>query len=77
MLLMVCLAVQKYGMAMVSCKNERVRILGFFMQLIVFYKDPKINELIKNKGDAVIDGEVVVFRGGMPSFPVIQNYKGK
>jgi bifunctional non-homologous end joining protein LigD len=37
---------------------------------------PKIfNELIKLKFDAVLDGEVVVFRDGMPSFQAIQNYK--
>jgi bifunctional non-homologous end joining protein LigD len=32
-------------------------------------------ELIKIKQNAVIDGEVVVFRDGMPSFQAIQNYK--
>jgi bifunctional non-homologous end joining protein LigD len=37
---------------------------------------PKIyNELVKIKVDAVLDGEVVVFRDGMPSFQAIQNYK--
>lgn len=37
---------------------------------------PKIyNELVKMKIDAVLDGEVVVFRDGMPSFQAIQNYK--
>jgi bifunctional non-homologous end joining protein LigD len=37
---------------------------------------PKIyNELVKMKADAVFDGEVVVFRDGMPSFQAIQNYK--
>ncbi|MEJ1237351.1 non-homologous end-joining DNA ligase [Chryseolinea sp. T2] len=37
---------------------------------------PKIyNELIKLKFDAVLDGEVVVFRDGLPSFQAIQNYK--
>lgn len=37
---------------------------------------PKIyNELIKLKVDAVLDGEVVVFRDGLPSFQAIQNYK--
>lgn len=37
---------------------------------------PKIyNELVKLKIDATLDGEVVVFRDGMPSFQAIQNYK--
>ncbi|MGC3944713.1 MAG: non-homologous end-joining DNA ligase [Chryseolinea sp.] len=37
---------------------------------------PKVcNELVKLKFDAVLDGEVVVFRDGMPSFQAIQNYK--
>lgn len=37
---------------------------------------PKIyNELVKLDIDAVLDGEVVVFRDGMPSFQAIQNYK--
>lgn len=37
---------------------------------------PKIyNELVKLNIDAVLDGEVVVFRDGMPSFQAIQNYK--
>jgi bifunctional non-homologous end joining protein LigD len=37
---------------------------------------PKIyNELVKLELDAVLDGEVVVFRNGMPSFQAIQNYK--
>ena len=37
---------------------------------------PKIyNELVKLKLDAIIDGEVVVFRDGLPSFQAIQNYK--
>jgi bifunctional non-homologous end joining protein LigD len=37
---------------------------------------PKVfNELSKLKFDAVLDGEVVVFRDGMPSFQAIQNYK--
>jgi DNA ligase D-like protein (predicted ligase) len=37
---------------------------------------PKIyNELVKLKSDAILDGEVVVFRDGMPSFQAIQNYK--
>jgi bifunctional non-homologous end joining protein LigD len=37
---------------------------------------PKIyNELVKLKLNAVIDGEVVVFRDGLPSFQAIQNYK--
>jgi bifunctional non-homologous end joining protein LigD len=37
---------------------------------------PKIyNELVKLKLDATLDGEVVVFRDGMPSFQAIQNYK--
>lgn len=37
---------------------------------------PKIfNELIKLKIDAILDGEIVVFRNGMPSFQAIQNYK--
>jgi bifunctional non-homologous end joining protein LigD len=37
---------------------------------------PKVyNELVKLKSDAVIDGEVVVFRDGLPSFQAIQNYK--
>ena len=37
---------------------------------------PKIyNELSKFKIDAILDGEVVVFRDGMPSFHAIQNYK--
>lgn len=37
---------------------------------------PRIyNELVKLKIDAVIDGEVVVFRDGLPSFQAIQNYK--
>jgi DNA ligase D-like protein (predicted ligase) len=37
---------------------------------------PKVfNELVKLKLDAIIDGEIVVFRDGMPSFQAIQNYK--
>lgn len=37
---------------------------------------PRIfNELVKLKMDAVLDGEVVVFRDGLPSFQAIQNYK--
>lgn len=37
---------------------------------------PKIyNELVKLKIDATLDGEVVVFRDGLPSFQAIQNYK--
>lgn len=37
---------------------------------------PKIfDELVKLKIDAVLDGEVVVFRDGMPSFQAIQNYR--
>jgi bifunctional non-homologous end joining protein LigD len=37
---------------------------------------PKIyNELVKLEFDAVLDGEVVVFRDGIPSFQAIQNYK--
>jgi bifunctional non-homologous end joining protein LigD len=37
---------------------------------------PKIyDELVKMKIDAVLDGEVVVFRDGLPSFQAIQNYK--
>lgn len=37
---------------------------------------PKIfNELLKLKGDIVLDGEVVVFVDGMPSFQAIQNYR--
>ena len=37
---------------------------------------PKVfNELVKLKQRAVIDGEVVVFRDGLPSFQAIQNYK--
>lgn len=37
---------------------------------------PKIyNELVKLKMDAILDGEVVVFKDGMPSFQAIQNYK--
>jgi bifunctional non-homologous end joining protein LigD len=37
---------------------------------------PKIyNELVKLEVDAILDGEVVVFRNGMPSFQAIQNYK--
>lgn len=37
---------------------------------------PRIyNELVKLKIDATLDGEVVVFRDGMPSFQAIQNYK--
>ena len=37
---------------------------------------PKIyNELVKLKFNAVLDGEVVVFRDGMPSFQAIQNYR--
>jgi bifunctional non-homologous end joining protein LigD len=37
---------------------------------------PKIYiELLKLKVDAVLDGEVVVFRDGLPSFQAIQNYK--
>jgi len=37
---------------------------------------PKIyNELVKIKVNAVIDGEVVVFKDGMPSFQAFQNYK--
>lgn len=37
---------------------------------------PKIfNEIVKLKQRAVIDGEVVVFRDGLPSFQAIQNYK--
>lgn len=37
---------------------------------------PKIyNELMKLNVDAVLDGEVVVFRDGLPSFQAIQNYK--
>lgn len=37
---------------------------------------PKIyNELVKLKIDAIIDGEIVVFREGLPSFQAIQNYK--
>ena len=37
---------------------------------------PKIyNELVKLKVDAVLDGEVVVFKDGLPSFQAIQNYK--
>src|SRR4051812_23239555 len=37
---------------------------------------PKVyNELVKFKFDAVLDGEIVVFRDGMPSFQAIQNYK--
>jgi bifunctional non-homologous end joining protein LigD len=33
------------------------------------------NELMRLKLHAVLDGEVVVFRDGMPSFQAIQNYK--
>jgi bifunctional non-homologous end joining protein LigD len=37
---------------------------------------PKIyNELVKLNVDAILDGEVVVFRYGLPSFQAIQNYK--
>jgi bifunctional non-homologous end joining protein LigD len=37
---------------------------------------PKVfNELVKLKLDAIIDGEIVVFRDGLPSFQAIQNYK--
>jgi DNA ligase D-like protein (predicted ligase) len=37
---------------------------------------PKVfNELVKLKPDAIIDGEIVVFRDGLPSFQAIQNYK--
>lgn len=37
---------------------------------------PKVyNELVKMKIDATLDGEVVVFRDGLPSFQAIQNYK--
>jgi bifunctional non-homologous end joining protein LigD len=37
---------------------------------------PKVyNELVKLKLQAVLDGEVVVFRDGLPSFQAIQNYK--
>jgi bifunctional non-homologous end joining protein LigD len=37
---------------------------------------PKVfNELAKLKLDATLDGEIVVFRNGMPSFQAIQNYK--
>jgi len=37
---------------------------------------PKIySELVKLKFKAVLDGEVVVFKDGMPSFQAIQNYK--
>lgn len=37
---------------------------------------PKVyNELIKIKHKAIIDGEIVVFKEGMPSFQAIQNYK--
>jgi bifunctional non-homologous end joining protein LigD len=37
---------------------------------------PKIyNELVKLTIDATLDGEIVVFRDGMPSFQAIQNYK--
>jgi bifunctional non-homologous end joining protein LigD len=37
---------------------------------------PKVfNELVKLKIDAIIDGEIVVFRDGLPSFQAIQNYK--
>jgi bifunctional non-homologous end joining protein LigD len=37
---------------------------------------PKVfNELAKLKVDATLDGEIVVFRDGMPSFQAIQNYK--
>jgi bifunctional non-homologous end joining protein LigD len=37
---------------------------------------PKIyDELVKMKIDAILDGEVVVFRDGLPSFQAIQNYK--
>lgn len=37
---------------------------------------PKIyDELVGLKIDAILDGEVVVFRDGMPSFQAIQNYK--
>ena len=37
---------------------------------------PKIySELVKLDIDAVLDGEVVVFRNGLPSFHAIQNYK--
>lgn len=37
---------------------------------------PKIyNELLKLKIDAILDGEVVVYRDGLPSFQAIQNYK--
>lgn len=37
---------------------------------------PKIyNELVKLEIDATLDGEVVVFRDGLPSFQAIQNYK--
>lgn len=37
---------------------------------------PKVfNELIRLKLDAIIDGEIVVFRDGLPSFQAIQNYK--
>ena len=37
---------------------------------------PKVfNELVKLNIDAIIDGEIVVFRDGIPSFQAIQNYK--
>lgn len=37
---------------------------------------PKIyDELVDLKIDAILDGEIVVFRDGMPSFQAIQNYK--
>lgn len=37
---------------------------------------PKVfNEIVKFKQRAVFDGEVVVFRDGLPSFQAIQNYK--
>lgn len=37
---------------------------------------PKVfNELVKLKIDGIIDGEIVVFRDGLPSFQAIQNYK--